>query len=180
MTEKYMTQKNILEYFTNHPEVKYIPVYISFVGTYNVSGYYTNGTGFTVIEPINILLERQKDEMSDCFGDADLTFNSIDPVMFPKYVPKDENTLYPLSDGNITHFDWNVECVGLDKEPLEFSDDMMSRIKFYPTKELADLNFVRMLRAYLDKSDLLQALSTYDTILDNYTDIDPSDLMKHL
>ena len=180
MTEKYMTQKNILEYFTNHPEDKYIPVYISFVGSYDVSGYYVDSSGFSVIEPTQILLERQKDEMSDCFGEADLTFHSIDPIMFPKYTPVDENTLYPLSEGNIIHFDWNVKCVGLDKEPLDYTDEMMSNIKFYPNKKMAELNFVRMLRAYLDNSDLLQALSTYDRILNNYTDLDPSDLMKHL
>lgn len=180
MTEKYLTQKNILEYFTNNPETKYMTVYISFVGNYTINGYYHNSTGFTVIEPIQILLERQKDEMSDCFGDANLTFNSIDPIMFPKYVPIDEDTLYPLSEGNITHFDWNVRCVDMDKESLDFSDEMMAKIKFYPNKKLADLNFVRMLRAYLDKSNLLQSLSKHDSILDNYSNIDPSDLMKYL
>ncbi len=180
MAEKYMTHKNILEYFTNHPDTKYIPVYISFVGTYTTHGYKSTGQGFDVIKPTKIFLERQKDEMSDCFGDADRTFTDIDPTMFPKFKPRNEDTLYPLSEGNITHFDWNVRCVDYNKKPLEYSDDKMKRIKFYPNKKMADLNFVRMLKAYLDKSELLGALSTYDSILDKYSEIDPSDLMKHL
>ena len=179
MSEKYMTHKNILEYFNNHPDIKYIPVYISFVGDYPTQGYKSTGQKFEIITPTKIFLERQKDEMVDCFGNADKILNEIDSTMFPKFKSKG-NPVYPSSDGNVTHFDWNVRCVDCDKNPLDYSDDKMHKIKFYPNKKMSDLNFVRMLRAYLEQSELLHALSTYDSILDKYSDVDPSDLMKHL
>ena len=173
MNEKYISQKKILEYFNDNPTIKTMEVFISYM-----SDKHTRN--LSIIKPMKILLKRQKEKMVDCFGDADIAFNEIDPTMFPIYTPnpKDIDTLYPLPAGIVTHFDWNVRCYDLEQNELEYSDDFMAKLKFFVNIKDAELNFIKMFNNYISTMGINDAMIEHNRIINKYTDIDPAQLLE--
>ena len=179
----YLTQKDVLRYFRDNISETELKVFISFVGNYKIEGRHGATQSFAVIEPTYLIFKYDRGGLMDAlYGGADLDNEEKDPFngigcMFSSN--RNNDPLYPLNSGLIKHFNNSIDIYdGVGKKAL--NGNIIDRIKFFDSMEQAELNFVILLREYLNQNKLLEALSTYDKIIDKHKITNPSDLIKHL
>jgi len=172
----YITQKGILRYFRDNPDEENLDVYISFVGNFTINGRKSLSTGFSVIEPKKIRFVNTTNELL-----GGLYLDNIDDEedsdsgyrMFT--ANRNNNPLYPLNGGIVNHFLHSTKILD-----YEFEGNLIDKIKFFETKEEAELNFVALLTHYLESNNLTQAISTYNNIIDRLEITNPSELLRNI
>jgi len=171
--QKYISQKDIGIYFKNNPYKTTMDLYISFVGNYSVMGRKHSHSEFKCIEPVKIQIEKLHTsvDLIDPFEKENKMFSNLKLV--------NENPLYPSKNDQLRFFTMSFKVI-INGEEIHRNDDIVDRLKFFPTMKMAELNFISMLKGYLSDNNLLQALSTYDRLLDKFSDMDPAELMKCL
>lgn len=160
--EKYITHKNIFEYFNKNANKNEMILYTSLVGNITVNGYKSSSQSFTLLKPCEVILRRKKNILTDTYGKMDDLFeelsgkHSIFSRNRQNKKGSDEWTLYP--NDTITHFEYSVEVI---KDSDEIPNNYLERLKFFPNMEMAEVNFIKMMEYHLDKSGLTEALETY-------------------
>jgi len=179
----YLTQKAIMRYFRDNKTVDELKVYISFIGYYTIHGRRGHSTGFKVIEPTYITFKYDRANFMNAlvWDDIDTEVMEENNAMNRTFsANRNNNPLYPLNGGLISHFESSIDMVDSNNKKVEWDGAIIEKIKFFETEKDSELNFVILLRAYLEENNLIQSLSTYDRILNKYTIDDPSSLMKYL
>jgi len=179
----YLTQKAIMRFFRDNTDINELKVYISFVGYYTIHGRRGSSSGFKVIEPTYITFKYDRTSFmhSLLFDDIDNEIEKEKDGMSRMFsANRNSNPLYPLNGGIVSHFENAVDMFDNNDEKIEWDGAIIEKIKFFKEEKDSELNFVVLLRNHLEHNDLIQALSTYDRILDKHTITDPSSLLKNI
>ncbi|RLC45145.1 MAG: hypothetical protein DRH57_08570 [Candidatus Cloacimonadota bacterium] len=180
----YLTQKGILRYFRDNQKEDTLKVYVSFVGHYRIDGRRGSSTGFKILEPTYLTFKYERDGImmalhrNDNLEEDEVEDGDVMSRMFTSN--RNNNPLYPLNNSIISHFDHTVDILDSNGEKVDFKGSLIDMIKFFESKEQSEINFVLMLRHYLEESNLIQALSTYDSIIDKHTITNPAELLRSI
>lgn len=183
---KYLSQKDILRHFRDNVDATELKVYYSFVGHYTINGRKSISTGFEVIEPTYMTFKYERDGlMSFGFKDLDEKEEEDENSLFASSrrlfsANRTSDPKFPLNKGIVSHFDHSIDMFDTNNKKIDWDGSLIDRIKFFETKDDAEINFVILLRDYLERNNLIQALSTYDRILDKHTITNPADLLKSI
>jgi len=165
--EKYITHKNIFDYLNDNKEIKTMKLYTSFAGNIIVRGSNKrNSQSFALLEPCEVLLERKGEGiLIDNFGDIGNLFAELNYGHFNSKQRKEETddkwSLYPKD--TITDFERSIKVT---KDNKELPSNYLEKLKFFPRMDMAEVNFIKMVDYYLDKSGLNNALETYKILND--------------
>lgn len=175
--EKYITHKDIKNYFNNNPDKTEMKLWVSFLGNVTISGRNSQYIEQRIRTSQEVIIKK-KSLLIDSFGDMGDLFDELDKdsSLFGGRHKKKKTegwTLYPQD--TITHFDWIVEVKVFDGS--ELVGDILENIKFFPDKDRADMNFLKMMDHYLIQTGLLEALAAYKVIDKRLGEIYPEEFI---
>ncbi len=187
--DKFITQNNIVEWFNDDKSRNTMKLYTSYVGNIKTQGYKSIGSRFSVLEPAEITFKKRdlfKDEETGEELEIIDHMKSIDTLItqvsgntgyYPSTPPSSsKNKMIPDHNDNFGQFGYHFN-IEIDGEETRDSY-LIDTLKYFPTIELAELNFIRMLTVYVEKVGLRKSLKTYDKLIEKHEELSPNELLK--
>jgi hypothetical protein len=177
--EKYISHQDIKTYFENNSYKTEMNLFTSYYGNITVNGRKSSHQEDYNFEPVNVLVQKRNEKIEDPFGNIDNILETIenDDTNFPKRTPQivvDKWQPYPKD--TITHFDWQVVLVVKDSD-IEINKHIIERLKFFPTMEQAEMNYVKMIEYKFKSLGIFDAFDKFNNLCKTLGDRFPEEFI---